>query len=60
MAPGFVMPFIGQKGETPAEPPSTGRGSQVAQVSCQASESGEIMQLFIDVDLGYGRRVNVV
>jgi hypothetical protein len=61
MNPGFVMPIFGQKSQEPApEAPSSNRGSQVAQVSCQASESGEMLQLFIEVDLGYGRRINVV
>lgn len=36
-----------------------GRGAQVAQVSAQAS-GGRIAQLYIEIDLGYGRRINVI
>lgn len=35
------------------------RGSQVAQVSCQCTDA-ELLQLSIDVDGGWGRRLAIV
>lgn len=60
MRPGFVVPIFGKKGGE-QEVQGGVRGAQVAQVNVQANEAtGEILSLFIEVDLGYGRRVNIV
>lgn len=52
---GFI-PRFGNKDEPQ---PQGGRGAQVAQVSVQAS-GNQIRQLFIEIDLGYGRRITVI
>uniref|UniRef100_A0A7S0HAI3 Uncharacterized protein n=1 Tax=Hanusia phi TaxID=3032 RepID=A0A7S0HAI3_9CRYP len=57
MQPGFMaksMPFFG-----PSTEEGEGRGFQVAQVSCQATPT-DIIQLSIDVDGGWGRRLAII